>query len=78
MVSVHYIYCLHSIICHVNEITVVQTDVKRRLDDVMADIKRLSTSVQQKLKGFVSSVCADYVLVSKVMYCSHVKSIGNL
>jgi len=36
----------------------VQTAVKRRLDDIMADIKILTASVQQKLKGFVAVVHA--------------------
>jgi len=36
----------------------MQTASKRRLDDVMADIKRLTATVQQKLKGFVAVYCA--------------------
>jgi len=40
----------------------VQTAVKRRLDDVMADIKRLSASVQKKLKGFVARFYVVYIL----------------
>ena len=39
----------------------MQTAVKRQLDDVMADIKTLSAAAQQKLKGFLASVCAVYV-----------------
>ena len=47
--------------------TVVQTGLKRQLDDLMADIKRLSASVQQKLKGFVTIfvqllICVVYIL----------------
>jgi len=32
----------------------METDLKRQLDDVMADIKRLAAAVQQKLKGRTS------------------------
>jgi len=41
----------------------MQTASKRRLDDVMADIKRLTATVQQKLKGFVAVLLLYIVLL---------------
>ena len=38
----------------------MRTALKRQLDDVMADIKRLSATVQQKLKGHALCICAVF------------------
>jgi len=45
------------VVSDITDEIVVQAAVKRQLDDVMADIKRLSATVRQKLKGSVSNFC---------------------